>query len=123
MRETTAAAGRAALHACALSGIAPASAVTRAATLLSHGGVLQRIMDVGLADETTAVSDDGMGLAALPVDKQKGNRDATDEGTGIGLGRERNVGARIPILYAVVQNENEHDEMMLLIDRVMSLQA
>jgi hypothetical protein len=101
----------------------PASAVTSAATLPSHGGLLQRIIDVGLADDTTAASEDGMGLGAFPVVKQNGKRDEIDDGTGMGVGSERNVGARIPILNDFVQNEYEQADIMLLMDRVMSLHA
>jgi|LauGreDrversion4_2_1035121.scaffolds.fasta_scaffold1100913_1 hypothetical protein len=86
----------------------PASAVTSAATLLSHGGLLHSIIDVGLADDTMAVSDEGIGLDAFPVLKQKGKRDEIDDGTGMGVGSERNVGARIPILYSDVQTDNVH---------------
>jgi hypothetical protein len=80
-----------------LSGIDPAVTVTTAATLVLHGSrLLQRAMDVGFVTSTMALSDAGIELTEPPVVKQIGNRDETNVGIEMGVGLERNVGARTP---------------------------
>ncbi len=80
-----------------MPGIDPALTVTTAATLVLHGSrLLQRVMDVGFVTSTMALSDAGIKLSELPVVKQIGNRDETNVGIEMGVGFDRNVGARTP---------------------------
>ena len=78
-------------------GIDPAFAVTTAATLVLHGGLLHRVIDTGFSTSTMALSEAGIKLGELPVVKQIGKRDDTDVGMDMDFGSERKVGARMPI--------------------------
>jgi hypothetical protein len=106
----------------ALLGIAPAVAVTTAATFDSHGGLLQRAMDVGRLESTMALSDTGITLGLFPVVKQIGKRSVTDFGMGMGLGAERNFGPRTPILTPKSQIRR-HSSHNFLTVKTMSLHA
>ncbi len=65
-----------------MSGIEPAVAVTAAATLELHGGLLHKEIDNGFWETTSAVSDAGI---TLPVVRHIGKRDETDVGMEMGL--------------------------------------
>jgi hypothetical protein len=69
-----------------LSGIDPALADTTAATLVLHGGLLQRVIDIGFETSTMALSEAGIKLGEFPVVKQIGKRDETDVGMEMDFG-------------------------------------
>ena len=108
-----------------MSGIDPALADTTAATLVLHGGLLQRVIDIGFETSTMALSEAGIKLGEFPVVKQIGKRDKTDVGMEMDFGSERNVGARTPIVTPKSQmvEPNPHPVHKLLIVRTTSLHA
>jgi hypothetical protein len=100
----------------------PALAVTTAVAVVLHGGLLQRVIEVGFETSTTALSEAGIKVGELPIFKQIGNNDKTESGILISIAFERKVGARIPIVSPVLQNAG-HPLHKLLMVRVMSLHA
>ncbi len=107
---------------CASFGIEPALAITTAATLSSHGGSPHRAMDVGSLESTMALSDAGITLGLLPVDKHIGKRSVTDFGRGMGRATERNFAARTPI-FTPTSHTTTHPSHNFLTVRTTSLQA